>query len=160
MSITGLGQTVENRRKTQMFTGNGFYAADSLWQDYTGVTDSTHQADTIKLNYQYEWFNITAIDTGTSVTDSIVVEYYTPDFTLAAGGVYTESAGSWNVIPFMRDSTWTNLNLIVSAGAYLSYKMHVADYNLIRIRMTNTQVVAGRVWKYRGQAVLKDNKIK
>lgn len=142
--------------------GNGFFVNDSLYQDYPGIsTDSTNITDEISLGFGFEWLTITAIDTGTTYTDSVTVEYAMPGFSVSySRGVpiynQVDSTTIWQKVQFMRDSAWTNTNLIPDNGSVKSYTVFVKGYYKIRLRMTNATLVAGRVWKYRISAVKKD----
>jgi hypothetical protein len=140
--------------------GTGFFISDSLYQDYAGITtsDSTDASDEISLNFDYDWLTITALDTGTTYTDSCIVEYamysvgydtvYRPTTTYIVTGTI------WQPVQFMRDSSWTNTNgyFLIDNSSIKSYKLFVGDYEKIRIRMLNSTIVAGRVWKYWIQA--------
>ncbi len=141
--------------------GSGFFINDSLYQDYTGVTDSTDSYDEINLGFGFGFLTITAIDTGTTYTDSVVVEYAMPGFaqSLTSGNLtynQVDSTTIWQRVQFMRDSSWTNTNLIPDNNSTKSYQVFVGSYEKIRLRMTNAQLVAGRVWRYRVSATKKE----
>jgi len=161
--IAGLFITVQ--AQVYFDRSNGFFVADSLYQDYPDLTaespiDSTNQSDIIVLNFYYDWLNITAIDTGTVYDDSCVVEYplydYERDITKPRL-TYKVTDTTWQKVQFMRDSSWTNVNgsFIVDDNSTKSYTIFVGDYESIRIRMTNEEIVAGRVWKYKLSASMK-----
>jgi len=140
--------------------GSGFFINDSLYQDYASVTDSTDSIDVINLGFGFEWLTITAIDTGATYTDSIVVEYSMPGFaqSLTSRNLtynQVDSTTIWQKVQFMRDSSWTNTNLIPDNNSTKSYQVFVGSYNKIRLRMTNEAIVEGRVWRYRVSAVKK-----
>ena len=128
----------------------------TLWSDTLISLSDT--IDYIPLNYAYEWLNITAIDTGSVQTDTIVVEYPTHNYTrkTSSGRSRWEiSDTTWTAVHFMRDSTWTNVNIIAAAASVTSYKIHVADYKEVRIRMANTVTVASKNWWFKAQGVYK-----
>ena len=129
----------------------GLYWADSLYIDYTGVADSSDTISVLDMGFGYDWLTITAIDTGSVLTDSIVVEegtlIYSAD-TLNPGTAWQISDTLWSPVNFMRDSTWTNANVIASAGGNITYQVYVANYELIRVRMTNVEGVGDRVWRF------------
>jgi hypothetical protein len=148
------------------YSDNGFLWADSLWNDLyvdtVGVDDTTaaNQYVYAKLNYQYEWLNIAGIDTGATYTDSVIVQYATHNYAWDTDIMnYGISDTTWHFPPFMRDTTWTNVNYITGADAVTTVKVHVSDYDLIRIGLVGDGV-ENRVWKFKAQATLKDNKIK
>lgn len=137
--------------------GAGFFINDSLYQDYTGVTDSMDTIDEIDLGFGYDFVTITAIDTGTTYTDSVIVEYALPGFDkgVSTSGLnfkQVDSTTIWQRVQFMRDSSWTNTNLIPDNASVKSYQIYVGSYDKIRIRMINAAVVAGRVFYYRVSA--------
>ena len=137
--------------------GSGFFINDSLYQDYASVTDSTDSIDVIQLGFGFDFLTITAIDTGTTYTDSVVVEYAMPGFaqSLTSRNLtynQVDSTTIWQKVQFMRDSSWTNTNLIPDNNSTKSYMVFVGNYEKVRVRMTNEQLVAGRVWKYRVSA--------
>jgi len=134
--------------------GNGILVSDTLYQTSATVSDTLEY---IPLNYDYEWLNITVSDTGSSLTDSLVVEYPTHNYTLKSGTTrrWEISDTTWSSVHFMRDSTWTNVNVMAKSNGTASYKIHVGDYLGVRIRMTNVQVVANRACWYKAQSVRK-----
>jgi len=148
--------------------GSGFWMVDSLWNskyipdtvfaisgsDTLGSLIDTLSAQTtveIPLNYNYDWLSITAIDTGTTYTDSCIVEYGVPSFSRIAGKL-TPTDTIWQRVQFMRDSSWTNTNLIPDNASVRSYQIYVGDYEVIRVRMTNAVLVNNRIWKFYAQA--------
>jgi hypothetical protein len=148
--------------------GSGFFINDSLYQDYPDLTaespiDSTNTYDIINLGFGFEWLTITAIDTGTTYTDSIVVEYSMPGFaqSLTSRNLtynQVDSTTIWQPVQFMRDSSWTAIvggAIPIDNNSIHSYRVFVGSYDKIRVRMTNAALVAGRVWKYRISAVKK-----
>ena len=135
----------------------GYYWSDSLWNaiyvDTVGVDDTTAASTTseLSLNFQYDWMHITAIDTGATYDDSVVVEYgtkiYIPD-TNRIGNANIVSDTLWQKVNFMRDSSWTNVNIMVNDNAYTTYAVYVGNYDLIRVRMVNATAVENRIWKF------------
>jgi hypothetical protein len=120
--------------------------SDSLYQDYTGVVDSTDSIATFKLAFKYEWMNLTVQDSGTVYDDTCVVEY--PVFTLHNKAI-TDTI--WQRVQFMRDSSWTAIvggAIPIDDNSVHSYQIFVGDYEAIRLRMTNAVIVAGRVWRF------------
>jgi len=132
-----------NFAQTKAIT-TGTYWADSLYQDYPAVTDSTDSLAVLRLNFLYDWMNITVVDTGTTYDDSCMVEYGVYALT---GQIVTDTI--WQPVQFMRDSSWTNINggrFLVDDASTHSYKINIGDYDIIRVRMLNAEIVAGRVW--------------
>ena len=128
--------------------GGGILVSDSLKQTSPTSADTIHY---IPLNFDYSWMNITAIDTGSTFTDSVVVEYATYNYILKTGTTrrFKISDTTWTDVQFMKDSVWSDVDIMANAGANTGYKIFVGDYHLIRIRMTNAEVVADRVWFYK-----------
>lgn len=109
----------------------------------------------IPLNWDYEWLTLTVQDTGTTYDDSLIVEYGTPLIALDVTRPYTtykDTGTIWQRPQFMRDSSWTNTNLVVDDNSVHSYQIYVGSYSVIRIRMTNVQVVANRKAFFKGTA--------
>ena len=142
----------------QLDVNGGYYWTDSLWNailvDTSATPDDTTAASTtalIPLNFQYEWLSIVAVDTGATITDSIRLEYGTVRFvpdTINAGIPYMRKDTVWASVHFLRDSTWTNVNLISGANSQSTYKADVADYEVVRLRMVNATLTEDRVWKF------------
>ena len=128
--------------------GGAILVSDSLKQTSPTSADTIHY---IPLNFDYDWMNITAIDTGSTFTDSVVVEYATYNYTRKTGTTrrFEISDTNWNDVQFMKDSIWSDVDIMANAGANSSYTIFVGGYHLIRIRMTNAEVVADRVWFYK-----------
>lgn len=149
---------------------NGFVVYDSLWNgiyvpdtvfaisgtDTLGSMIDTSAAQTtveIPLDYNFEWLNLTAIDSGTTYDDSIKVEYpiYTVKLVLGKMAV-TDTI--WQPVQFIRDSSWTNISgaLLVDDNSTKSFQIYVGDYPSIRVRMVNATLVDNRVWRFLAQA--------
>ena len=148
-------------------TNTGLSWADSLWgvSDTLFVVDSVfrttdtvvvrdtvvgHNTSYLNLNKNFDWMNITAIDTGATYDDSCVVEYgvYIVEPNSSSPSSITITDTIWQRVQFMRDSSWTNTNLIVDDASVKSYQVFVGDYDLIRVRMTNVQAVNNRIFKF------------
>lgn len=148
-------------------TNTGLSWADSLWgvNDTLFVVDSIfratdtvvvndtvvgHNTSFLNINKNYDWMNITAIDTGTTYDDSCVVEYglyiVEPNTDVPSNVAIIDTI--WQRVQFMRDSSWTNTNLIVDDNSVKSYQVFVGDYDLIRVRMTNVEAVNNRIFKF------------
>lgn len=135
--------------------GQGMWISDSLWNDiYVSGTDTTAAQSSVEisLNFDYDWAVITAIDSGTTYTDSCIVEYGSPTFARNSSGKIVPTDTTWQTVQFMRDSSWTNTNLIPDNASVKSYRMFVGDYEVIRMRMTNAVAVENRIWKFQLQA--------
>jgi hypothetical protein len=122
--------------------------SDSLYQDYPNIhtVDSTHSTRTFKLSFLYDFMNLTVQDTGTTYDDSCIVEY--PVYKIRNRAI-TDTI--YQPVQFMRDSSWTNINggrLLVDDNSVHSYQIFVGDYDHIQVRMLNTQIKAGRVWRF------------
>lgn len=122
--------------------GGNLFWADSL--------SSTRTTSELEVNGQFDYMNITAIDTGTTYTDSCVVEYavYRLNQSSTVPPKVAVYDTIWQKVQFMRDSSWTNTNLIPDNASVKSYQVFIGDYDLIRVRMTNVQVVSNRVFKF------------
>ena len=134
-------------------TGTGEYLSDSLWNNYlvdtVGVDDTLFTPKTsvmIPLDFSYDFGNITAIDTGSSYTDTAVVQYAIFDRN-KTGMIDT----IWQPLQFMRDSSWTNTNLIPTAASVKSYSFFVGDKSLIRVYMTNVEAIINRIFYFKMQ---------
>ena len=144
ISLIGIG----NAQDTFQINTSLFWA-DSLWDgiliDTVGVDDTTtaNLTSELRLNGQYDWMNIVAVDTGATYDDSVLVEYAV--YPLASNAV---SDTVWTVVQFMRDSSWTNVNMMLNDDAITSYKVFVGDYDFIRVRMVNVDAVQDRVFKF------------
>ena len=144
ISLIGIG----NAQDTFQINTSLFWA-DSLWDgihiDTVGVDDTTAANTTseLRLNYQYDWMNIVAVDTGVTYDDSVLVEYAV--YPLASNAV---SDTIWTIVQFMRDSSWTNVNMMLNDNAITSYKVFVGDYDLIRVRIVNVNAVENRIFKF------------
>jgi hypothetical protein len=131
---------------------NGYYWADSLYQDYTGVTDSTVTERILDLGFNYDWANITLSDTGTTYDDTLYIDkgfkVLVADTNLA-GYKPMVSDTLWYAIQFIRDSTWTNATQpFVDDNSIRTFTAFVGDAELLRIRLANVTIVAGRVFKF------------
>lgn len=166
--LTGLSIAQEFNR------GSGIWLSDSLWNGiyvrdtvitYTNgdPVDTLYWIDTlaaqtyveIPLGYNYEWATITAIDTGTTYDDSCVVEFGTFKYELDETKrvkTYVPTDTLWQKVHFMRDSSWTNTNLIVDDNSTKSYTLFVGNFEVIRVRMLNVAIVNNRIWKFLFQA--------
>ena len=140
--------------------GTGILVSDTLKQSSTASTVDT--IDYIPLNYEYDWLNITVIDTGATYTDSLVAEYPTHSYTLKSGTTrrWEISDTTWADVQFMKDSTWGDVDVMANSDAISGYRIFVGDYLEVRIRMTNVEVidsiaVADRSVWYKAQAVRK-----
>lgn len=134
--------------------GNAFILYDSLWNDiYVPDTVAAQTFVEIPLNYQYEWLNLTAIDSGTTYDDSIMVEYPIYKVRLTSGKMAVRDT-VWQPVQFIRDSSWTNISggLLVDDNSTKSYQIFVANYPSIRIRMINATLVENRVFWFIAQA--------
>jgi len=130
----------------------GYYWADSLYQDYPSVTDSTVTERILEPAFNYEWVNITLSDTGTTYDDTIYVDkgfkVLVPD-TNVIGNVAMESDTLWYPLQFLRDSTWTNVTQpLVDDNSIRTFTGFIGDAELLRIRLANVTIVAGRVFKF------------
>lgn len=131
---------------------NGFYWADSLYQDYTGVTDSTVSTQVLDLNFNYEWANITISDTGTTYDDTLYIEKGYKELiadTNRVGNIPMITDTLWYPIQFIRDSTWTNITQpLVDDASVHTYTGFVGDAELLRLRQANVQIIANRVTRF------------
>jgi len=129
----------------------GFYWSDSLYGTYidTVGVDDTIQARTtsvVSMNFNSEWLSIVATDSNGTAADSGVVEFKTMGFSLSS----TPTRNFWNVIPFMKDSTWTNANVLTGGNSFMLY---VGGYDSVRVRrtdvgaITDTAVGYPNVWR-------------
>jgi len=125
---------------------------DSLWTgvwiDTVGVDDTTAAQATseLRLNGQYDWMTITAVDTGTTYDDSCSIE---AGIYVVANYAITDTV--WQKVQFMRDSSWTNTNgsFLVDDNSVKSYTVFVGNYDLIRVKMNNVELIDNRVfWFY------------
>ena len=134
--------------------GGAILVSDTLDQTSAAVSDTI---DYIPLNWDYDWGNITTIDTGATYTDSIVVEYPTFNYTLKSGTTrrWEISDTTWTAVQFLKDSTWTDTSIMAKSNGTASYRLFVGDYKEIRIRMINVEVVADRSFWYKAQFVEK-----
>lgn len=155
IDTTGVSRTP--KQSQPIIRGQGLFWSDSLWNGkYVLPVDSQfYAADTIvvldtltaqasatlNVNFDYDWLTITAQDSGTTYDDSCIVEFKTPN-------------GTWQPVQFMRDSSWTNTNgrFIVDDASVKSYKIFIGDYEVIRVRMLNAELVENRVWRFWAQA--------
>ena len=158
-----IGINAQNEDLSLIYTNNGLFWSDSLWNGNYATTDTlfSYQEDTtytvdtlaarttayLDLNFSYDWMNITAIDTGTVYTDSCKIEYGVITVGKSGSNVI-EIDTVWQPVQFMRDSSWTNTNLIPDNSSVKSYKVYVGDYELIRARMLNATVLNQRIWKF------------
>jgi len=159
--------TISISAQIKLEKGGLLFWADSLWgvNDTLIVTDSVfrtadtvvtvdsltnHYTSHIELNGQFDWMNITAIDTGTTYDDSCLVEYGVLKIWKDASTPNTVVRYDtlWQRVQFMRDSSWTNVNLIVDDNSVKSYRVFVGDYDLIRVRMTNVEAVNNRLFRF------------
>jgi len=142
---------------------NGYFWSDSLYQthiDTIGTDDTTAASLTssIALGFNYDWFNLVAIDTGATFKDTIAVESGTIIYEPASGGTYQNAVPSdtiWTSVTFVRDSTWTNTNgILTNDNAQSPFTIWVSDVNLLRLRYANSNDGTGTdtscVWKFYG----------
>jgi len=139
---------------------NAIYVPDTVFAisgtDTLGSMIDTSAAKTtveIPLNFDFEWLNLTAIDSGTTYDDSIKVEY--PIYTVAiTSGKMAVTDTIWQPVQFIRDSSWTNISggLLVDDNSTKSFQIFVANYPSIRVNMVNTVAVENRVWRFIAQA--------
>jgi len=139
---------------------NGIYVPDTVFAisgtDTLGSMIDTSLAQTvveIPLDYQYEWLNLTCIDSGTTYDDSIMVEYPIYKFSKASGKLAVTDT-VWQPVQFIRDSSWTNISgaLLVDDNSIKSYQIFVANYPSIRVRMVNATLVDNRIFWLMAQA--------
>ena len=130
--------------------GTGILVSDTLKQTSPSSADTI---DYVVLDYEYEWMNITVIDTGATFTDSLVVEYPSHNYTLKSGTTrrWQISDTTWNAVHLLLDSTGTNKNTMIKANGTASYRIDVRSYREVRIRMINVEVVANRSVWYKAQ---------
>ena len=159
--------TISISAQIKLEKGGVLFWADSLWgaNDTLIVTDSIfrtadtvvvvdsiagHTSSVLELNGQFDWMNITAIDTGTTYDDSCVVQYGILKIWKDASTPYAVVRYDtlWQRVQFMRDSSWTNTNFIVDGNSTKSYRVFVGDYDLIRVYMSNVQAVNNRLFRF------------
>lgn len=142
---------------------NDIYVPDTVFAisgtDTLGSMIDTSAAQTvveIQLGGEYEWLTLTAIDTGTTYDDSIMVEYPNYQVALTLGKVVVTDT-VWQPVQFIRDSSWTNISgaLIVDDSSVRSFQIFVGNYQSIRVRMLNATLVENRVWRFIAQATRK-----
>ncbi len=120
------------------------------------VSDTLKTTDSVSyvpLNWNYDWGNITYIDTGSVFTDSVVVEYPTFNYTLKSGTTrrWKISDTTWSAVQFLKDSTWADKTVLGNNGGNASYRLFVGDYKEIRIRWINVEAVPSRAGWYKAQ---------
>ena len=136
----------------------GFYWSDSLWNDIYVDTSATPD-DTIAVNttseydvnFMYEWITITINDTGSTITDSLYLEganYVLAADTNSRNVKYMKGDAVWLKIPFLRDSTWTNVDVMAKANRYHSYTAHIGGFESIRVRLGNVTATENRISKF------------
>jgi hypothetical protein len=129
----------------QMEMGRGYAYSDSLYQDLSGVSDTTF---IMSLGFQYDWLTITMVDTGSTYTDSLVAEHSSYTVSLKSSvttRVFEIADTVWSDVAFMKDSTWSDVDVMANAGAVTSYTIFVGDCDKVRIRMINVEAVSDRV---------------
>lgn len=136
----------------------GYYWSDSLFNDIyvdtSATPDDTTAAVTesvLDIKFNYEWMTITCVDTGATYDDSVKVEIGTKTYVKASGGTsqgYVVDDTLWNIAAFVRDSTWTNLNILVDDNNQKSYTVFVGDAELIRVSLINAVLVENLVFKF------------
>lgn len=136
----------------------GIFWSDSLWNsiyvDTSATPDDTTAAQTtsmLKTNFQYEWLTITCVDTGASYDDSIKVyggfSQWIPD-TNRIGDINMVSDTIWHILPFLRDSSWTNINLLVDDNAVKTYTGSISNTEFIKVELANSEAVENRIFKF------------
>ena len=165
IALVGIGNA-----QNSMNIGSTFVVYDSLWNDIyvpdtvfaisgtdtLGSMIDTSEAQTvviIPLGGEYDWLTLTAIDTGTTYDDSIMVEYSNYKVALTSGKMAVIDT-VWQPVQFIRDSSWTNISgaLLVDDNSTKSFQIFVGDYESIRVRMINATAVENRVWRFIAQA--------
>lgn len=143
---------------------NGIYVPDTVFAisgtDTLGSMIDTSVAQTsveIPLDYQYEWLNLTCIDSGATYDDSIMVEYPIYKFAKSITNPRQPLAVTdtiWHPVHFIRDSSWTNISgaLLVDDNSTKSFQIFVANYPSIRVRMLNATLVDNRIFWFMAQA--------
>ena len=112
-----------------------------------GTVSVTSNTFEIPLFYDYDWCYLTVTDTGATYDDSLIVEVGAIDLVRDATRpnlTYIGEDTVWQRPSFMRDSSWTNTNLVVDDASVHSYSIYIAPYEVMRIRMTNVQAVTNR----------------
>lgn len=169
ISLIGIGNAQNSWDKS-----TALWVSDSLWNDIyvpdtlfaisgtdtLGTLIDTSVAQTsveIPLDYQYEWLNLTCIDSGATYDDSIMVEYPIYKFAKSSTNPRQPLAVTdtvWQPVQFIRDSSWTNISgaLLVDDNSTKSYQIFVANYPSIRVRMINATLVENRIFWFMAQA--------
>jgi hypothetical protein len=88
----------------------------------------------------------------TTYDDTIYVDkgfkVLVPD-TNVIGNIAMKSDTLWYPLQFLRDSTWTNVTQpLVDDNSIRTFTGFIGDAELLRIRMANDEIVAGRVFKF------------
>lgn len=132
---------------------NGYFWADSLYQDYLGVSsaDSTKVTSILDIGMNYDWMTITCIDTGAYIDDSVTVDLGVITYTPASGGTAQNAVvydTLWNALPYLRDSTWTNVTILVDDNAQKTYTGYVGNARLVRVNLINTVTTVSNVFRF------------
>lgn len=150
--------------------GQGVIYNDSLWNGVyvlpndTSITgsDTTVVLDTlsakasviIPLGFEYEWAVITVIDTGTTYTDSCSISFLAYTFNQDNSRRVprdTIASSIEQVIPFFRDTSWTNVSNTAfppDNSSVHSYQLAVGGLAAIKIEMNNAEIVNNKIWEF------------
>lgn len=130
---------------------NGYFWSDSLYQDCAGITDSTKATSILDIGMNYDWMTITCVDTGATYDDSVTVDLGVILYEPASGGTAQNAVVSdtlWNILPYMKDSTWSDITILVDDNAQKTYTAAVGFARLVRVNLINVNIVANRVFKF------------
>jgi len=168
VAIDTSGSTITRPESQSFDKGTGILWTDSLWNgvyvlpvdsqfyatDTIVVLDTltAHTSVMIPLDFEYDFGNITCIDTSTTI-DTVRLEYAVFDYGLKSGTTrrFEATDTTWQLLPYVRDSSWANTGLTPDGESIHSYSFWVGDQSLIRVYMANAVIVNNGVFKFKLQ---------
>ena len=129
---------------------SGFTGADSLLSygvvDITDSTTALHYSDSLRyvdFRYNFEQIYITVTDTGTTVTDSLLLYKGRPR--MDDNGIVIDTVWDSSPLPVKSNLTFTDANYLVGAGLTKTYTLLDWSIGLLKIIRVNATVTAKNV---------------
>lgn len=125
---------------------SGYTGADSL-ESYGGLTDSTidHYSDSLKyvdFKYNFGLIYITITDTGSAITDSIMLYKGRPR--MDNNGVVIDTVWDSSPMP-VKDDEFANVTVLVGADLVKTYTLLDWSIGLLKVIRTNAIATANNV---------------
>lgn len=178
ISIPLLGQSDNDTTHTLHYTsetvttyfddsGLGLWFNDSLWNaiyvpaedttitaggDTTIVIDTfyTRSSAVLPLNFAYDWVYIALYDSGTTYDDSVAIRQGLIRYVNKI-----KSDTTWHDL-VVKDSSWTEVNILVDDNAVHGYLVFTPAMECISINLINAEAVENRVLRFWGSAKKRD----